>query len=145
MDTREMDRKARRLSRYFWALTHRVNQVRAGCCGESCDLTGQEIKTVEFLGRNGPHKMKDLAEHLGLAVSTTTALVDKLESKQVVQRTRNTRDRRVVMVSLTGNGDRDYRRTLKAYMDFCRQVLQSIDPDDQDRLLNLLERIDDLP
>lgn len=53
---------------------------------------------------HGPSAHRDLAVALGVAPATVTAVVDGLERRGLVARTRDERDRRVVRVSLTDTG-----------------------------------------
>ena len=101
----------------------------------------QEIKAVEYLGRFGPAKMKSVADHLMLAVSSTTALIDNLEEKGMVVRKRSTADRRVVLVELTENGAFEFARATEEFLKFGKNILMMFEKEDQDRLLELLGKI----
>lgn len=51
---------------------------------------------------NGPRKMADLADRLGVTPRNVTALVDGLEAESLVRRAPHPTDRRITMVELTG-------------------------------------------
>ena len=51
---------------------------------------------------NGPRKMADLADSLGVTPRNVTALVDGLEAESLVRRAPHPTDRRITMVELTG-------------------------------------------
>lgn len=53
----------------------------------------------------GPRRITDLAETEGLAQPTTTQLVKRLEERGRVRRERQAHDQRVVLVSLTDEGE----------------------------------------
>ncbi len=59
---------------------------------------------LAFVHAHGPSAHRDLAVALGVAPATVTAVVDGLERRGHVARTRDERDRRVVRVSLTDTG-----------------------------------------
>lgn len=141
MKQKDLDQKTDRLLYQVWSLTGHFNALLSSCFEAECNLSMQEIKAVEFLGRTGPSKMKALSDYLKLAVSSTTTLVDNLEAKGAVRRERSTEDRRVVMLALTKEGMRDYEVTLAAYRQFCRRILMALPRTDQDHLLRIFEKI----
>ena len=55
---------------------------------------------------NGPRKMADLAETLGVTPRAVTTLVDALEGEDLVRRTAHPTDRRITMINITGDGAR---------------------------------------
>lgn len=62
--------------------------------------------------------MQDLSERMNLNTSTMTRIVDKLVRDNYIQRTRNEKDRRVVIVSLTDSGlesAQKAQKTINAY------------------------------
>lgn len=141
MENDDLIKKAEELRTYMWSISRTLNRLQADCRQGECDLTTQEIKAVEFLGGFGPVKMKDLAEHLMLAVSSTTTLVDNLEAKDVVRRIRSSEDRRVIFLELTEAGAQDFERASQSYLDFCIDMLNTLDEDDQDKLVELFRKM----
>lgn len=141
MKLETIDQKTDRLLFHIWFLTGHFNSLLSSCCEEECDLSIQEIKAIEFLGRIGPSKMKALADYLKLAVSSTTTLADNLEAKGAVKRERSLEDRRVIILQLTEEGLRDYQITVEAYKQFCRNILQTLDMEDQTKFLELFDKV----
>lgn len=68
------------------------------------DVTPRMLSLLRFLDVAGPQSVGEQARHLGLSRATATELVDRLESKGLVARIRDGRDRRRVFVSLTEAG-----------------------------------------
>jgi len=143
MNLETLDQKTDKLLFHIWYLTNHFNLLLSGSCdqNETCDLSVQEIKAVEFLGRKGPGKMKDLADYLGLAVSSTTTLVDNLEAKGAVKRERSMEDRRVIMLQLTEDGRQNYQITMETYKQFCRNILDALTAEEQVNLLKIFDKI----
>jgi len=56
------------------------------------------------LEEHGPLPMSRIAELLGTALPNVTGMTDRMEERGLVERTRDTTDRRVVMLSLTPKG-----------------------------------------
>ena len=71
------------------------------------DLTLPQVKALMVVGRDGA-RMSEVGRALGASASTATGIVDRLAERNLVERVRDERDRRAVLVRLTAEG----RRTL---------------------------------
>ena len=60
------------------------------------------LRLLYELHCNGPRKMADLADALGVTPRNVTALVDGLETEALVRRVAHPTDRRVTMIEITG-------------------------------------------
>lgn len=60
------------------------------------------LRLLYELHCNGPRKMADLADSLGVTPRSVTALVDALESEGQVRRVAHATDRRISMIEMTG-------------------------------------------
>ena len=69
---------------------------------ESARESVPRLRLLYELHCNGPRKMADLADTLGVTPRNVTALVDGLEAEALVRRTPHPTDRRVTMVEITG-------------------------------------------
>lgn len=67
---------------------------------EKLGLSATDMKTMEVLGRVGPLTAGRIAAHTGLAPTSVTSLIDRLEKKRFVRRVRDPEDRRRVVVEL---------------------------------------------
>ncbi|MEV0351671.1 MarR family transcriptional regulator [Nonomuraea sp. NPDC050680] len=68
--------------------------------GELLGVGMTEEKALDLLQRLGPLTAGELAQHTGLAPASVSGLIDRLESKWLVRRTRDTKDRRRVIVEV---------------------------------------------
>ncbi|MGI5285368.1 MarR family winged helix-turn-helix transcriptional regulator [Nonomuraea polychroma] len=68
--------------------------------GERLGLGMTEEKTLDLLQRLGPMTAGEIAQHTGLAPASVSGLIDRLEGKWLVRRTRDTKDRRRVIVEI---------------------------------------------
>lgn len=69
---------------------------------ERFGLSTTDLKALDVLQRTGPLTAGDIARHTGLASASVTSLVDRLEAKGLVRRSRDPGgDRRRVVVQLT--------------------------------------------
>lgn len=73
--------------------------------GEDEGLSTAQLDVLRRL-RPGPSPMRRLAEQMNCEPSNLTGLVDRLESRGLVERLPHPEDRRVKCVALTGEGER---------------------------------------
>lgn len=87
------------IRRVFHVLT--VQSKRAE---SETSLTSSQLWVVKILKETSPMKVSDLARKMYLHPATMVGLLDRLEAKGLVKRTRSERDRRVVHIDLTVQG-----------------------------------------
>ena len=71
---------------------------------QQCGLTGPQLQLLKELGREDGRSLGDVARALHLSQATITGIVDRLEAKELVERSRDTRDKRRIRVVLTDDG-----------------------------------------
>jgi DNA-binding MarR family transcriptional regulator len=67
-------------------------------------ITGPQLWAIKVIGDFSPVRVSDLAARMYLNPSTVVGILDRLESRRLVQRNRSRDDRRVVRVQLTRVG-----------------------------------------
>lgn len=67
-------------------------------------LTGPQLWALKLLGNSSPQKVSELARNMYLHPATVVGILNRLEAKGLVTRTRSLDDRRVVDVELTDEG-----------------------------------------
>lgn len=67
-------------------------------------ITGPQLWTIKTIAENSPINVKDLAARIFLHPATVVGIIDRLESKGLVKRTRSNEDRRNVEIDLTDSG-----------------------------------------
>lgn len=83
-------------------------------------LTMTEIHTLVAIGSED-ERMSEVAQRLGVTISTLTTAIKKLESKGYVLREKDAGDRRVVHVTLTEKG----KTTCEAHEGFHRRMIRA--------------------
>lgn len=68
-------------------------------------LTGPQLWAIKVIAENAPIKVSELARRMYLHPATVVGILDRLEGRGLVMRTRSVKDRRVVEIDLTGNGN----------------------------------------
>jgi DNA-binding MarR family transcriptional regulator len=117
---------------------HHLHDAAAGGPG---NLGLQDMKVLECLGEKGPQMMRGVAEHLGLAVNSMTTVIDHMEQRELVFRTRSDKDRRVINVDLSERGRSIYQTLLDGRLQFHRALLSALTEDEQEILLLLFRKI----
>jgi DNA-binding MarR family transcriptional regulator len=102
-------------------------------CAMSERLVRLGISMAQFhiavtLQRNGIMPMSRLAELLGISLSNASGLIDRLEERGYVERTRVPEDRRIVLVQVTHAGARLIEENDALSDDLMRDVLGRLDP-----------------
>lgn len=67
-------------------------------------LTSPQLWAVKLIANAAPIKVSELARGMFLHPATIVGIIDRLEAKGLVVRTRSTEDRRVVELDLTSTG-----------------------------------------
>lgn len=67
-------------------------------------LTGPQLICLREIQRSGPVNPSVLARTVSLSPATMTGILDRLEARGLVKRRRRNRDKRQVLVQLTGKG-----------------------------------------
>jgi DNA-binding MarR family transcriptional regulator len=63
------------------------------------------LNVLMLLSASGPMSMSRLAEALDISVASVTGVVDRMEARGLVERKRDTEDRRVIMVTAAEGGN----------------------------------------
>ncbi len=80
--------------------------------------------------RNGPLTMSQIAHLLGVTNAAVTGIADRLEQSGLVQRFQDATDRRVVSVRLTSTGDAVQGNNHQRAVEWTREVLGRLDPEE---------------
>jgi len=80
-----------------------VNEQSKRVEGET-GLTGPQVWGIKVIAEQGTLRVSDLAKKMYLHPTTVVGILDRLEKRGLVSRSRSQEDRRVVYVSLTDEG-----------------------------------------
>ena len=100
----EITTAAEEVRRLYPAVYRRFHARRQHLPGS--DLTPRMLGVLRHLAAVGPLTIGEQANQFGLRAATVTELVDRLESRRLVERMHDERDRRRVFVWLTSEGRR---------------------------------------
>jgi len=133
--------KLKLLDGYLHGLIMRF-YLRPSRNGAASELSASEAFVCGILGRTGTHTMSELAAKCGLALSSMTAIVDRLVTKGYALRSRDdVHDRRKVFVELSESGERVYQDLLESEMETIIEMMDALEPKEQDMLLHVLRKV----
>jgi MarR family 2-MHQ and catechol resistance regulon transcriptional repressor len=105
------------------------------------DLTESQFGVLEAIYHLGPMCQNELGHKILKSSGNMTLVIDNLEKKNLVKRTRSTEDRRMVMVSLTRAGEELIDRILPVHVAAITQEMNVLDPDEQEKLGELCRKL----
>lgn len=108
---------------------------------QSYGLTGPQALLLTEVVRGVELPAGELAERVSLSHATVTDIVTRLESRGLVQRRRDTRDRRRVLVSATDEGRRIHRQSVPLLQESFVRQLGELEDWERSQLLASLQRI----
>lgn len=104
-------------------------------------ITSPQFNALQWLIEEGELTIGELSNKNGLAFSTTTDLVDRMEKNELVERIRDSNDRRVVRIQVLEKGKTIIHEVITERQKYLGDVLQNFSHEQTlqlDTLLSLL-------
>jgi MarR family transcriptional regulator, organic hydroperoxide resistance regulator len=121
----------------------RTLKTSSGTVWMEIDLTIAQLRTLHVLAEEGPLVIGQIAQRLGVGLSTGGHLVDRLVQAGLAERTEDAEDRRRTLAQLTPKGEDLYARLLNHPLQI-QMLIQKLDKDDLAALLQGLQAINRL-
>jgi DNA-binding MarR family transcriptional regulator len=134
------------VAREAWELLFRVAKAKHGVLTArlaELDLTPVQAHALRRLDPQRPLAMSALAEALYCHASNVTGIVDRLESRGLVERTPGTDDRRVKTLVLTPEGAEARAKVIELLSE-PPAALAALSQSDQRALRDILRRADEM-
>jgi len=125
------------LMKFFFA-----QRAHLPASGAEFDLSPVQCHVLHLIEPGRPLPMRRLADTLSCDASNVTGLVDRMESRGLIQRLPSSDDRRVKVLQLTPTGAR-LRSQLLKHMTGRSRPLAKLSPRQQRALLEILEALVD--
>lgn len=109
---------------------------------EKLGLKPMEVRVLLALLRNGPSTMNALSSETDVTGAWITGVVDELEKRDYVTKTRSLRDRRVINVELTGKGRDALQEGIKVYTRLIEMSLSNLNKDEIGQFRMILQKIE---
>lgn len=106
-------------------------------------ITSPQFVALQWLLEEGDLTIGELSNKISLAFSTTTDLVDRMERNNLVERIRDSKDRRVVRIHVLDKGKDIIREVIEERQNYLGDVLENFteaQTNDLHELLQLLHK-----
>lgn len=137
--------EAEQLNTFLVDVFGRINKIeeRAMADGLGSSISITEIHIIEKIGAKSPIRMSEVARGIGVTLATLTVACDKLEAKELVRRSRDTNDRRVVNITLTDKGRAAYEYHRAFHERMISSIIADLSPEQAAILAESLEKLQD--
>ncbi|MDZ7772727.1 MAG: MarR family transcriptional regulator [Balneolaceae bacterium] len=105
------------------------------------DLTVSQFGVMEALLHLGPLNQKSLGEKLLKSGGNITLVIDNLEKCGHVKRRRDPDDRRSMLVSLTGEGERFIREFFPRHLERIMEEFAVLKPGEKEKLAHICKKL----
>jgi len=105
------------------------------------NLTLAEANALYVIGAQEPKTMKQIAQALGVAVSTPTRTIDRLVEKGLVSRTVGKEDRRKLLIELTSAGKDILSEMDEEGLTVIRKMVENLEDVEIESLKDILFKI----
>lgn len=106
------------------------------------ELTMGQLRTLVLLAER-PRRMSEIASSLGTSLSSTTSMIERLESRYLVARMHDLDDRRVVMCQITSLGHDEIERFWRFRQSRIRALANLLERDEFELVIGALQVVSD--
>jgi len=105
------------------------------------DISIPEYRMMTYLQEHGPTPMARLASSIDVSQGWITSMVDRLEKKEMVRRTRSDEDRRIIKIEVGERGLDTIHDTRGLHLEFVRRTLGKFSIEEQVQFKLLLNKL----
>ena len=104
-------------------------------------VSAPQLSSLLALYENGPLPPSQIAKYIMVNSSTVTGIIDRLEQKGLVQRSRISTDRRVITVTLTDKGRELAEHAPPPIQEKMVEGLQKLPPNEIEKIVQALTKL----
>ncbi|GGA87254.1 MarR family transcriptional regulator [Neiella marina] len=119
----------------------RATDLHSRYLNKTSGLTSPQLLVLQALKNRGPMISREIANEISLSQATVTSILDRLEAKQLISRTRSEQDRRKVLVSLTSHGEEKTAGAPAPLQEHFVEQFQELEDWEQSMILASLQRL----
>lgn len=105
------------------------------------DITPPQLDALLVLKEFGELTMGELCQKMYLACSTATDLIDRMERNQLIERVRDTSDRRVIRLRILPKGHSIIDEVLEARRSYLAHITADLTDEQKENLVRALEQL----
>lgn len=119
----------------------RATDLHSKQLSKNFGLTTPQVYVLQAIRDLGDVTTGQLSGRVNLSQGTVTTILDRLESRGLIERYRSLADRRVVHARLTTQGRRVLKKAPPLLQERFRAAFASLGPTDQDRIVKTLKEV----
>ncbi len=105
------------------------------------DITMEQFQILKYISSRGRCTSTELADAFGVGKSSITAMITRMVDKGLLQRTRDQDDRRVVYLTMTEQGQRNYDIVQDQIISTVSKYLVHFEADEVEGFISAFERL----
>jgi DNA-binding MarR family transcriptional regulator len=105
------------------------------------DLRLTEFSVLQQLSESGPTPMVRLSDENTVTKAAVTAIIDEMEAKGLVKRSRDSSDRRVVNIRITPAGKKLFVVARRRHQAVVTGLVSTLEPDELKALVRSFEKL----
>lgn len=105
------------------------------------EYSKNEILALFLIYRRDNVNMTDVAEYINAPLNTATGVITRLEKKRIVERRRDTEDKRVVKIYLTDEGKKQLKEQVDCICEYIKKIYLSLDSNEINILIKVVNKI----
>lgn len=105
------------------------------------DYSKNEILSLLFLYRNSTANMTEIADYINAPLNTATGVISRLEKKSMVERKRNSEDRRIVNIILTETAEEFIDKEKKVIQYYLQEIYKELTEEEKTAVLSIISKI----
>jgi len=106
-------------------------------------LSMLQVQTLSLLKKQSNAQMGEVADYFHIELPSATSLLNKLVALHLVKREQDLKDRRLVRVMLTPDGENILKKAMDEKLTHLEHTLSYLTQSEQHELLRLLEKLND--
>ncbi len=107
----------------------------------SLDYSKNELLAIVFIYRRENVNMSEVAEYINAPLNTVTGVINRLEKKQIVERKRDLKDKRVVNISLTSKGKELYEKEKKEIIYYVKEIYKTLTEEEKSLIMSIAGKV----
>lgn len=134
MKTTEKYGKNADLALSLWVKMARATDTMAMLTSKDIDrygLTPPQFGIFESLGHLGPMKVGEICSKKLMSGGNTTVVIDNLEKLNLVERVKDSSDRRAYIIRLTEKGEKLFHKTFVQHAKFVEELICNVLTEDE--------------
>lgn len=105
------------------------------------DYSKNEVLAILFLYRKKVTNVSEIAEYIEAPLNTATGVISRLEKKNIVERRRDSEDKRVVNIIFTKTGEELFENEKELYSSYIIKVYNALSDEEKATALSIINKV----